>query len=327
MVPMASKWSRRSFIGSVAVVAHASRLWPMASPPGTVVYSYPIGTPGQPPGVGFYIRHGYAVENSWYLPGYWHTGEDWYALEGDTAGATILAVADGEVVFAGSDYPGRVVIIAHDDGLFSMYGHLDFALNVTAGDSVRNGDRLGAVLDRADEVPSHLHFEIRTFLTTPEVNGDNPRYGFQCGPNCAPGPGYWPIDAPEHPSALGWLNPTHVINNRAFGEGTSGAFGEVIVGPDPREAEVQLWSAPGGQPDAREVDSLTLEPGATYPLRDVYTALEDATETSAESYDVWYEIGLPNDTSGWVRAVLSWGFETGSDGRPSSVRIELYPAS
>lgn len=324
-MPMASKWSRRSFIGSVAVVAHASRLWPMASPLGTVAYSYPITIPGQPPGVGFYIRHGYAVENTWYLPGYWHTGEDWYALEGDTAGAEIVAVADGEVVFAGSDYPGRVVIVAHADGLFSMYGHLDYALNVAEGESVQRGDLLGTVLERNDDVPNHLHFEMRTFLTSNEVNGANPRYGFQCSPNCAPGPGYWPIDAPEHPSAMGWLNPTHVINNRMLPEATSGTRGDVIVGPDPLEAEVEVWSAPEGEPNAREVGSVTLEPGATYPLLDLYTAPEDTTETSAAAYEVWYEIALPNDTSGWVRAVAPWGFETGSDGRPSSVRIDLYP--
>lgn len=288
-----------------------------------LTYSYPISTPGQPPGVGFYIRHGYAVENTWYLPGYWHTGEDWYAREGDTAGAAISAVADGEVVFAGSDYPGRVVIIAHEDGLFSMYGHLDYALNVTEGDSVRRGDLVGIVLDRADDVPSHLHFEMRTFVTTPEVNGDSPRYGFQCGPDCAPGPGYWPIEAPEHPSAMGWLNPTHVINKRAFGEETAGTFGTVVVGPDPLETEVEVWSAPDGEMDARQTDSLTLVSGATFPLRDVYTAPEDTSVSSAESYEVWYEIELANDMSGWVRVVLPWDVETGSDGRSSSVRLLL----
>lgn len=289
----------------------------------SVVYSYPIATPGEPPGAGFYIRHGYAVENTWYLPGYWHTGEDWYALEGDTAGADITAIADGEVVFAGSDYPGRVIIIAHDEGLFSMYGHLDYKLNVTEGDAVQRGDLLGTVLDRGDDVPSHLHFEIRTFLTTAEVNGDSPRYGFQCGPNCPPGPGYWPIDAPKHPSAMGWRNPTHVINARAFTEATSGALGEVIVAPEPLNTQAEVWFAPAGQPDARQIDTLALEPGETYPLRGIFTALEDTSETSAESYDIWYEIELPNDTSGWIRAALPWDFETGSDGRPSSVRLQL----
>jgi murein DD-endopeptidase MepM/ murein hydrolase activator NlpD len=109
----------------------------------------------------------------------------------------VYAVATGEVVFAGSDYPGRVVIVRHADDLFSKYGHLDYALAVGVGDVVERGQPLGTILARTDgRAPSHLHFEIRTFLTTPEVNGDSPRYGFACGVDCPPGPGYWPIDAP-----------------------------------------------------------------------------------------------------------------------------------
>src|SRR5262245_36921156 len=59
---------------------------PAAAP---VLFSYPIGTPGKPLGDGFFIRHGAGVENTWYNPGYWHTGEDWYAIAGDTAGAQV----------------------------------------------------------------------------------------------------------------------------------------------------------------------------------------------------------------------------------------------
>jgi len=50
----------------------------------SATWSYPIGLPDRAPGDGFFIRHGYITENTWYNPGYWHTGEDWYALEGDT---------------------------------------------------------------------------------------------------------------------------------------------------------------------------------------------------------------------------------------------------
>src|SRR5687768_11943571 len=180
-------------------------------------FSYPIAWPGELPGDGFRIRHGYATENTWYNPGYWHTGEDWYALEDETAGAEVHAIAAGEVVFAGSDYPGRVVIVQHEDDLFSMYGHLDYSLPVGEGQAVERGQVLGTVLLRTDgAAPSHLHLEVRTFLTTFEVNGEGPRYGFGCGYQCPPGPGYWPIDAPEHPSVMGWRNPTHVIARRAF---------------------------------------------------------------------------------------------------------------
>ena len=41
-------------------------------------------------------------------------------FDGNSAGAPVYAVADGTVVFAGSDYPGRVVIVQHDGGIYSM---------------------------------------------------------------------------------------------------------------------------------------------------------------------------------------------------------------
>ncbi len=85
----------------------------------------PIGFPDRLPGDGFIVRHGYATENTWFNPGWFHAGEDWYATSGDTASALIYAVADGDVVFAGWEYPGLVVIVRHADDLYSMYGHLD----------------------------------------------------------------------------------------------------------------------------------------------------------------------------------------------------------
>ena len=48
--------------------------------------SLPIGWPDEPAGRGFRIGHGFQTENTWYLPGYWHCGEDWYSVDQDTAG-------------------------------------------------------------------------------------------------------------------------------------------------------------------------------------------------------------------------------------------------
>ena len=105
---------------------------------------------------------------------------------------------------------------------------------------MERGQPLGTILARTDgRAPSHLHFEIRTFLTTPEVNGDSPRYGFACGVDCPPGPGYWPIDAPEHPSVIGWRNPTHVI----AGQTELLAGSEAVVAMT-ATGEVEVWSAP-----------------------------------------------------------------------------------
>ncbi|HEY1015221.1 MAG TPA: M23 family metallopeptidase, partial [Herpetosiphonaceae bacterium] len=190
---------------------------PSATPqPAEQRWDYPIGKADGIPGDGFYIRHGYAAENTWYNPGYWHTGEDWYAqADAETAGAEVYAAAAGTVAYVGGNYPGRVVIISHGE-LFSMYGHLDPAVLVAEGQAVERGTPLGLVLRRGDAVPNHLHFEVRRFLTTAAVNGASPRHPFRCGPGCPPGPGYWPIADPEPPAALGWRNPTHAIAGRGF---------------------------------------------------------------------------------------------------------------
>ena len=204
--------SRRAVLHGGIAAALATRIPSARAQSDSPAFSLPIGLPGQILGDGFFVRHGYACENTWYNPGWLHTGEDWYPPDGDAAGAGVYAVADGEVVFAGSEYPGRVVVVQHAADLYSMYGHLDDDLAVATGEAVARGQLLGTVLPRTDgRAPSHLHFEVRTFLTTPEVNGDAPRYAFACGFDCPPGPGYWPIDAPEHPSDMGWRNPTHVL--------------------------------------------------------------------------------------------------------------------
>ena len=319
--------SRRAVLAGLLAAGGGRRVAAVAaSQAGTTAerprFSYPIGTPGQALGDGFVVRHGYATENTWYNPGWWHAGEDWYALEGDTAGAGVYAIADGEVVFAGSEYPGLVVIVRHTDELFSMYGHLDYRLGVEEGERVERGQPLGTVLARTDgRAPSHLHVEVRTFLTMPEVNGAAPRYGVACGFECPPGPGYWPIDAAEHPSAMGWRNPTHVI----AGDRTALADG-VVVAARPSTSEATVRSAPSSGEGSRSVGELGLEPGERFPLLDVRAGRADGEGTSAEAYALWYRVRLPDGGSGWVRAAVPSTLETGADGRPSSVVFDFFPA-
>jgi murein DD-endopeptidase MepM/ murein hydrolase activator NlpD len=297
------------------------------SSPAAASFSYPIGIRGRPLGDGFFIRHGAETENTWYNPGYWHTGEDWYAQTGDTAGAQVYAAGDGEVVYAGGNYPGRVVIVRHADDLYSMYGHLDAALAVRLGQRLTRGDPIGTVLRRGDATPNHLHFEIRAFLTTPEVNGDAPRYDFRCGANCPPGPGYWPIDAPDLPGDLGWRNPTHTINRRAFAGRKDFPIGEVVAATHPVSASVTLWDAPTASGrTARALGEVALQPGERYALLEIEAGPEDSHETSALGYRLWYHIALPDERSGWVQAAVPSTFETGKDGRPSSVMFNFFPA-
>lgn len=313
----ARRWTRRGFIAAAAAVAGAVRDASAAGP----AWSYPLGLPGRVLGDGCWIRDGYACENTWYNPGSWHTGEDWYVLDAETAGTDVFAVSAGEIVYADSDYPGRVVIVRHDSGLYSMYGHLAYDLPVAVGQTVARGDRIGAVLARNDGVPSHLHFEIRTFLTTDAVNGANPRYGFACGVNCPPGPGYWPMNAPDHPSEIGWRNPVHVINRRAWPRGTSP--GEALVAASPPTSSVDVRASPSA--DARRRDTLSLTPGTRYPLLSVHIGAENSAATSADGYDLWYELQLSEKTRGWIQAIVPSDFDRGSDGRPSSLRFNFVP--
>jgi murein DD-endopeptidase MepM/ murein hydrolase activator NlpD len=292
-----------------------------------VAFSYPIGLPGRTPGDSFYLRHGYQVENTWFNPNHWHTGEDWYAVDnGETAEAEVYAVADGVVTYTGGNYPGRVVIVRHADELYSMYGHLDPNLAVQEGQELERGSLIGTVLRRTDDVPNHLHFEIRTFQTNAEVNGNAPRYGFRCGVNCPPGPGYWPIGAPDLPSDLGWRNPTHIIAQRAFAPDAALPLGEIIVASRLGSPNVTLWSAPPREGEAPQaLGNMTLTPGDRYALVEIYAGLEDTRETSAQGYTLWYRIVLPDERSGWVQAAVPSTFETGADGRPATISFNFFP--
>ena len=319
--------TRRAFVAAALAVPTSTTSARAVTQSPVLAFSYPIGLPGRVLGDGFIVRHGYATENTWYNPGWLHTGEDWYQTEGDTAGASVYAIAEGEVVFAGSEYPGLVVIVRHAPDLFSMYGHLAYDLAVETGQRVDRGALLGTVLARSDgRAPSHLHFEVRTFLTTPEVNGDSPRYAVGCGFGCPPGPGYWPIHAPEHPSAIGWRNPTHAIASRAYSgdEPPIGAETTIAAGSS---GEGTVWSAPTDRDGAEPVGTLPLVAGERYALTAVETGDPASGGRSAEAYRLRYRIVLPTGDEGWVDAVRPSADETGSDGQPSAIRFTFLPTT
>jgi len=283
-----------------------------------------MGVQGQALGDGFLIRHGYATENVPYYPGWWHTGENWFHASGDTFGLPVYAVTAGNVVFAGYDYPGPVVIVQHAADLYSMYGHLDYELAVEAGQSVVRGQQIGTVLQRNDDPSrSHLHFELRTFYTSPQINGDTPQYGVNCGYECPPGPGYWPMGAPEHPSQLGWRNPTHVINQRAWPNGVPAGTEVVVTTTSP--TSTPLWTAPPGRQGAAQRDVLPLVAGDLFALLDTDAGAEDTTGTSANAYQLWYRLSFTDGEAAWVQAAVADDNDVGSDGRPSSVRLDFVP--
>jgi murein DD-endopeptidase MepM/ murein hydrolase activator NlpD len=290
-------------------------------------WGYPLAFPGHDPGDGCFIKHGYACENAESYPGLLHTGENWYGLERNATEAEVIAAAAGIVRYADFDYPGRVVIIEHEPALFSQYGHLDYNLAVSVGDRVERGDRIGAPLSYpGDFTRSHLHFEIRTFFISDRINGNHPSHGFTCGYQCPPGPGYWPIDAPEHPSDLGWLNPTHVIARRSFPDGPRKPAVEIVRTEHAKSKTVELWSAPPWKTDTMLLVEIEVAAGDPFALTQIAAGPEASRGRNAGDYRLWYRIEH-EQREAWVQAITTSGESVGLDGAPSSLRLDFVFAS
>ncbi|PZD96595.1 hypothetical protein DNH61_07310 [Paenibacillus sambharensis] len=74
--------------------------------------------------------------------------------------SSILAADDGVVEFAGTKNGlGKVVFIDHKNGYRTVYAHLD-SINVSEGDIVEKGDKLGVMGNTGHSTGTHLHFEI-----------------------------------------------------------------------------------------------------------------------------------------------------------------------
>jgi murein DD-endopeptidase MepM/ murein hydrolase activator NlpD len=80
---------------------------------------------------------------------------------GSSYGATIIAPADGVVVFSDilGGY-GKAIMINHGNGISTRYGHLS-GYAVTAGQSVHRGDVIGFVGESGRSTGPHLHYEVR----------------------------------------------------------------------------------------------------------------------------------------------------------------------
>ncbi|MBQ3162474.1 MAG: peptidoglycan DD-metalloendopeptidase family protein [Oscillospiraceae bacterium] len=78
------------------------------------------------------------------------------------AGETIVASAGGTVIQAsdkGNGY-GKCVIIDHGNGIATLYAHCS-QLYVSMGDTVKQGDPIGAIGCTGYAYGNHLHFEVR----------------------------------------------------------------------------------------------------------------------------------------------------------------------
>ena len=79
-------------------------------------------------------------------------------------GTAIYAAAAGTVIVSRSSgwnggY-GNYVVIAHDNGVQTLYAHLD-SVNVGAGQRVNQGSLLGGMGATGKVTGVHLHFEVR----------------------------------------------------------------------------------------------------------------------------------------------------------------------
>jgi peptidoglycan hydrolase FlgJ len=85
-----------------------------------------------------------------------HRGIDLAAPEG----MTVVAALPGKVVSAGYETGyGNTVLIEHDGGIKTRYGHLG-SLNVRQGDLVTSANSLGTVGSTGHSTGPHLHFEV-----------------------------------------------------------------------------------------------------------------------------------------------------------------------
>ena len=87
-----------------------------------------------------------------------HLGVDFAAPRG----TPVLAAGDGEIIAAGWSGPfGRQVRIRHEDGLVTVYAHLDrIASGVSVGARVERGEVVGAVGASGLATGPHLHFGL-----------------------------------------------------------------------------------------------------------------------------------------------------------------------
>jgi murein DD-endopeptidase MepM/ murein hydrolase activator NlpD len=81
-------------------------------------------------------------------------------------GTPIKAAENGVVIYAGNGLKqlGNTVLVRHDDGKVTVYGHAS-AINVTRGQKVTRGQTLASSGMSGDAKRPQVHFEVRKDAT------------------------------------------------------------------------------------------------------------------------------------------------------------------
>lgn len=88
---------------------------------------------------------------------------------GAPTGNPVYASNNGTVIYAGWDGGyGKTIRISHGNGIVSTYAHLS-SINVSVGQNVTKGDRIGGVGSTGNSTGPHLHYEVRVngFVVNP----------------------------------------------------------------------------------------------------------------------------------------------------------------
>jgi len=187
------------FIGTLAW-----KLWPELTRPKSVDPAFQIPSPLElesiPTASHFDFplgnENGAMAYNAQHFTDNKHLGDDLNGIGGENSdlGDPIYAIADGRVLLTREGGPGwgKIVILLHaylEKGerkyVQSYYGHVQDTL-VHPGETVKRGQQIATVGTANGRYFSHLHFEMREFLT-PFI-----------------GPGY-------REDTRGWINPTKFI--------------------------------------------------------------------------------------------------------------------
>jgi hypothetical protein len=127
----------------------------------------------------------------------------------------------------------------------------------------------------------------------------------------------------DHPSDLGWRNPTHLI---AGSQAASIGESDFVVVAEGAAPVATVRSVPRVRTGTEVITQNDLVAEARYPLLDIRSGPAESMETSAEAYSVWYRIALADGVDGWVPALTASREETGGDGRASALRRDFLVA-